>query len=120
MKPGDFPIGSPESRAAARMQLAHRHDNRKRVQFVANVWFPHPHEGGPKQDPARFHFGTWQECEDGSLFRMVYRPGGWLRPEESIPACPDCGALFEKENEYHGIVFYHASCWDLHDPDRAA
>jgi hypothetical protein len=101
------------------MQLAHRHDDRKRVEFVHNVCFPHPIDGR-EPDPTRFHFGTWQECEDGSLFRTVYCPGGWLKPGEPIPTCPDCGAPFEKDDEYPGIAFYHASCMDLHDPDRVA
>ena len=36
-KPGDFPIGSAESRAAARMLATSREDTRKRVQIVTNV-----------------------------------------------------------------------------------
>lgn len=77
-RPGDFPLGSPESRAAARMKLTHRHDNRKRVQFISNVCSPSPIDGSV-DDSTRFHFSAWLECEDGSLFRSVCWPGVWLK-----------------------------------------
>jgi hypothetical protein len=52
-KPGDFPIGSVESRAAMRLQLVNRRDVRKRVEFQTNVFFE------PGQDGMRFHFYPW-------------------------------------------------------------
>lgn len=69
-KPGDFPVGSPESRAAARMQLACRSDNRRRITIRTNV-------AGPENswidghDPSRDYVGDWQDCGD-VLVRFVY------------------------------------------------
>ena len=33
-KPGDFPVGSPASRAAARMLAQHRNDQRERLEII--------------------------------------------------------------------------------------
>jgi hypothetical protein len=101
------------------MKLAHRHDNRKRVQFISNVCSPSPTDGSV-DDSTRFHFSAWLECEDGSLFRTVCWPGVWLKLGAPVPTCPDCGAPFEKGDEHPDMVYYHASCVDLHDPDRAS
>jgi hypothetical protein len=38
--PGDFPIGSIESRAAMRLQLANRRDSRQRIEIVSNIARP--------------------------------------------------------------------------------
>lgn len=127
MKPGDFPIGSLESRAVARMQLAHRDDNRKHIQFIANVCIPDPEMGGRKSDPTRFHFGDWEECGDGSFFRVVHRPGGWLKPGDPVPVCPDCGMAFkEADDGFFGcdrtspeMIFVAANCMSKHDPGRS-
>lgn len=112
MKPGDFPIGSPESRAAARMRLFGWSDHRERIEVQHNI----PRPGA---DSARFHFGAWQNCQDGKLFRLVYVPHVWLKPREAVPACPDCGMLFEKTTESPDMVGYTASCMGQHDPERA-
>ena len=69
-KPGDFPIGSPESRAAARMLMRSRVDNRKRLQFITNTMLAH-HDGNPEP-----HVTPWIETLDGGLFRFVYAPNG--------------------------------------------
>ena len=110
MRPGDFPIGSPESRATARLQLTQRNANRKRLRFVSNVF-------RPGADNSRVDFAGWQECPNGTLFQMVYVPHVWLRPGESVPTCPDCGAPFKKTREYPGMVGFKASCMDEHDTE---
>ena len=71
-KPGDFPIGSPESRAAARMLMRSRVDNRKRFQFVTNVSFPDL--DGPPRDRSKPYVTPWTETGDGCLMRLVYVP----------------------------------------------
>jgi hypothetical protein len=83
MKPGDFPIGSPESRAAARMLVANRRDTRRRIEIVSNVHIPW-HSEGPAPDPwndEESHIGPWQDCVDGSLMRIVYIPTGMSEDE---------------------------------------
>ena len=77
MKPGDFPLGSPESRAAARMLAMSQQDTRKRVEIVTNVHMPCPGKG-PDPDPwndEEPHFGPWRDCGD-VLMRFVYVPDG--------------------------------------------
>lgn len=77
MKPGDFPLGSPESRAAARMLAASRWDTRKRIEIITNVHMPWRGEG-PDPDPwddEEPHIGPWRDCGD-VLMRFVYVPNG--------------------------------------------
>ena len=76
-RPGDFPIGSPESRAAARMLAANRQDTRKRIEIITNVRIPW-HAEGPAPDPwldDELHIGPWQDWGD-VLMRFVYVPDG--------------------------------------------
>ena len=112
MRPESFAIGSPESRAAARLQIARSKASRKRVRLVSNV--PRPGEAN-----SRVRFSNWQECKDGSLFQMVYVPHVWLKPEAAAPSCPDCGSPFKKTHEYRNIIGFAASCMDAHDPERS-
>ncbi len=111
--PGDFPIGSLESRAAARILLARRFESCKRRRIIWHI----PWEG---QDSSRVSFGEWQEWQDGTLAQWVYVPSVWLKPGEGIPTCPDCGAPFRKTREYPNMIAYEANCLDTHDPDRIA
>lgn len=108
--PEDFPIGSLESRAAARILLTRRVDSRKRTTVVVNV-------ARGIQDPSRVRFGPWQEWQDGSLCRFAYAPHVWLKTGDPAPACPDCGTPFKKTKEYPGMVGFQADCLDKHDPD---
>jgi hypothetical protein len=86
-RPGNFPIGSPESRAAARMLMGSRRDNRKRIQFVTNVSFP-DHDG-PPGDRSKLYVTPWTETQDGCLFRFVYVPNGTDdETEERLVATP--------------------------------
>jgi hypothetical protein len=111
--PGDFPIGSLESRAAARVLLARRFDSRKRLRIIWHI----PWAG---QDSSRASFGEWQEWQNGTLGQWVYVPSVWLKPGDEIPTCPDCGTPFKKTHEYPNIAGYQANCLAKHDPDRIA
>jgi hypothetical protein len=111
--PGDFPIGSLESRAAARILLARRFESCNRHRIIWHL----PRHG---QDASRVSFGEWQEWQDGTLGQWVYVPLIWLKPGEEIPTCPDCGTPFKKTSEYPNMLAYEANCLDIHDPDRIA
>jgi hypothetical protein len=111
MRPENFPIGSLESRAAARTHAARSKASRKRVRLVSNA--PRPGE-----DNSRTRFSNCQECKDGSLFQMVYVPHFWLKPGETAPNCPDCGSPFKKTREYPNLIGFEANCVDKHDPER--
>ena len=68
LKPGEYPLGSAQSRAAARALLERRFAGLRRIDVVSSV--PRPGgEGG-------IHIGTWIECDDGSLFRFSDLPPG--------------------------------------------
>ena len=49
LRPGDFPLGSALSRAAARLLMKERRDTRKRVTLISNVCRP----GGDENEPQR-------------------------------------------------------------------
>jgi hypothetical protein len=110
MRPENYPIGSPASRAAVRLQLARSKASRKRLRPVLSAPRPRP-------DSVLVHFGPWQECPDGTLFQMVYVPHVWLKPGDAAPTCPDCGTSFKKTNEYPRMVGFEASCASTHDPE---
>lgn len=67
LRPEDFPIGSPESRAAARAMLQTRESNIRRLQMVSAI-------PRPRQDNSRPHVGAWQPMSDGGFMRVVYVP----------------------------------------------
>jgi hypothetical protein len=76
LRPGDFPIGSPESRAAARMLAANRQNTRERIEFVSHLHEPWRGEGPePEGWNSELRIGPWQDCGD-TLFRFVYVPSG--------------------------------------------
>ena len=124
LRPEEFPLGSPESRAAARMVAANRKDRRRRIEFVSSVRIPW-HGGDSDPDPENLanwpegqpHFGPWRDFGE-TLFRDVYRPAVRLKPGEPIPSCSACGTPFQKEKDYPGMAYYAAACLDRHDPDR--
>jgi hypothetical protein len=73
-KPGDFPIGSPESRAAARMQAVNRQDTRSRVEYVSHLQRSWRGEGAEPQGWGKErHSGEWQGCGE-KLMRVVHEP----------------------------------------------
>src|SRR5690349_6968017 len=65
-RPGDFPLGSVESRAAARMLAGKREDTKKRIEVRTNVsrytWMgddPMPEDWG-----AQLRATPWNDCGD--------------------------------------------------------
>ena len=72
-KPGDFPIGSAFSRAAARMLLKNQRDTRKRIQLVTNVLFPNSFTDKQELEPTKPHTDGWQDFGE-VLMRVVYMP----------------------------------------------
>jgi hypothetical protein len=109
-KPGDFPIGSPESRAAARIRLASWDDRRKRMRIITNI-------PGRGVDNSRVHFGKWQKWHDNWSGQLVYCPHAWVKPGDAVPVCPDCGTPFEKTSDFVSMLGFSASCLDKHDPE---
>jgi hypothetical protein len=74
LRPEDFPLGSPESRAAARVRLDGRDGDSRRIEVISHI--PRPWTGsGP--EPADWNkvprFGPWRDCGD-VLVRVVYQP----------------------------------------------
>lgn len=64
--PGDFPLGSPESRAAARLRLEQMQDNRRNIEIISHI-------PRPGQDNTQPHASPWRQMQDG-LFRILYVP----------------------------------------------
>jgi hypothetical protein len=77
--PSDFLIGSPESRAVARMVVQRRAAQCKRLEMVTNVLF-HDHDE-TEPDPSKPHASPWQNTLDGGLMRMLYVPEGMTADE---------------------------------------
>jgi hypothetical protein len=73
LRPESFPLGSPESRAAARMFAEHRQDTRKRIQFVTNVRLPPERGFLEPEDSSKPWIGSSQDC-GATLMRFVYIP----------------------------------------------
>jgi hypothetical protein len=78
-KPGDYSIGSLESRAAARLQASRLSDSRRRIELVSNVCWP---DEDPK-DPTIPYATEWKECGD-VLMRLVYIPSHLMDEAESL------------------------------------
>ena len=75
-KPGDFPIGSALSRAAARMLLKNQQDTRRRIELVTNVLFARPNFAETQElDETKPHAFDWQDFGE-VLFRFVYVQNG--------------------------------------------
>jgi hypothetical protein len=110
MKPENFPVGSPESRAAARSLLIRRNGERKRLRIISSI-----PSGG--QDNSRIRFGRWQEWGEDTLAQLIYVPHVWVKPGEPLPSCRDCGTPFKRTKEYPNLVGYEANCFDKHDPE---
>ena len=120
LRPGDFPLGSALSRAAARLLVKERRDTRKRVAIVTNVLFPDPtSSNAQKLREMEPHVGPWQDFSE-TLMRMIYLPSVCLKPGQAIPICPGCGTPFEKKSEYANMISYEAGCLDLHDPEQVS
>ena len=69
-RPEEFPLGSPESRAAARAMLEAQERDVRRVSIILDA--PRPqHEGEPDTK-----VGPWYKTADGALMRTVIVPPG--------------------------------------------
>jgi hypothetical protein len=78
LKPGDFPLGSALSRAAARMLLNSQPDSRKRIEVITNVMFPDLN--GVLPDKAKPYATPWIG-DDKMLMRILYVPEGMSEEE---------------------------------------
>lgn len=112
LRPGDFPLGSLESRVTARMKLEKTIRTQRRETIVFHV--PRPH-----RDPMRYHFMGWSGDRETGFMRVVFAPSKWLNPADPVPVCPDCGKPFKKNQEVLGKISYFGDCLEVHDPDRA-
>jgi hypothetical protein len=65
--PGEFPLGSSQSRAAARMRLEQLKAARPRFELIHSI-------PRPRTDNSVVHEGEWVELDDGQLMRLVYLP----------------------------------------------
>jgi hypothetical protein len=118
MKPEDFPIGSPRSRAAARMVAERTRGARELLEIISHV--PRPLSAlPPGTNNSMPHAFPWQEMTDGGLMRIIYCPGEWRKiPVENIPLCSGCGAPFRKTgNQTGGFVCFEADCVSKHISD---
>lgn len=78
---GQYTLGSPQSRAAARGLLERRFATRRTADIVSSIPRPGSHE--------EIRIGTWIEKDDGSLFRFSTIPAGMTIEEaERIVAQP--------------------------------
>jgi len=68
-RPEEFPLGSPESRAAARAMLEVQERDVRRVQIILSVARPR-REGEPDTI-----VGPWYKTDDGTLMRVIRKPG---------------------------------------------
>ena len=66
-RPEEFPLGSMESRVAARAVLELRETQVRRVQIVHSV-------PRPCQDNSKPHVGAWIPMIEGASTRLVYIP----------------------------------------------
>ncbi len=116
LKVGDFPVGSLESRAAARVLSVQRRSKLTCLQFCHSVRGPWRGEGPEPPDVPRAN--PWVEG-DGKLLRVVYVPHVWIARENDAPICPECRAPYRKATDYPGypLVGYRADCVDKHIPD---
>ena len=115
-KPGDFPLGSPASRAAARLQAGRLSDSRRRIQIISNVILP---DEDPR-DPTIPHASEWRDCGD-SLMRMVYVPTQWEKsPAAPVPICRGCGTQYRKNEDHPGGTVFEAACVAKHISDWRA
>jgi len=100
--PGDFPVGSPESRAAARLLLSDRESARDRLEIISSI--PRPERNGHRNDKPRAT--PWTETPDGRLVRFLYVPQGMT--EESARKAVDSRGEMKIKAENYGTMFGRA------------
>jgi hypothetical protein len=64
LRPGDFPIGSIESRVAMRQSLENPNTRRLEIEIISNVRLLEEDESRPAR-------GSWNEFGDGIVLRFV-------------------------------------------------
>jgi hypothetical protein len=83
LKPGEYPLGSAQSRAAARTLLERRRVGRRRIEIISSI----PRPGGAEGEIC---IGDRIERPDGTLFRISSIPPGMTIEEaERIVSQPD-------------------------------
>ena|SRR5215472_5913344 len=110
-RPSDYPLGSPESRAAARMWLKNARDARPRFEIVTHIYHPNKDH----EDETIPHATGWSNWGD-KLMRMVYHPIQWEKfPTAPVPVCRGCGTPYRKrETDFPGMILYEANCVAKH------
>ena len=112
LQPGDFPLGSPRSRAAVRMQLVQIRKAQSRINLVLHI-------PRPELDPMRYHFMDWAGNSKIGFRRVVIAPLKRSDPGDPVPVCPDCGKPFRKSRQLSDSVCYVGDCLEVHDPEPA-
>jgi hypothetical protein len=90
VRPGNFPIGSLESLAAARMRHAYLKANSRLVRMISSI-------PRPGTDNSRVYFGELQKGDANTFGQQVYLPHVWVKPGEAVSTCLDCGTRFGKQ-----------------------
>jgi hypothetical protein len=86
-RPGDYALGSVESRAAARAAVEQRRASQKRRELVIICSIPRPnHENDPELDPIGPVVHDWHMANDGVLERICWIPPG-MTVEEAERIC---------------------------------
>jgi hypothetical protein len=66
-QPGNYPLGSAQSRAAARVRLERRFAARERGELIVSHYM---------LAPDQIRIGEWKEAWDGTLIRVSHLPKG--------------------------------------------
>lgn len=90
-KPGKFPLGSMQSRAAARALAGLKASSLRHIQFISGV-------PRPSRDNEKIHVGPRSKPHDGVTTQMIYLPRGekWP-PIDPSRIHPDCKERAEAE-----------------------
>lgn len=75
--PAEFPVGSVESRAAARAQLAEIENRTRKRQIILDM----PRRGGEEGGGGN-GVGPWWPDSDGGLVRVIVAPVGEMSKDE--------------------------------------
>ena len=120
---GDFPLSSPESRAAARMLATNRWDTRKRGENVYYILKDLPSSWRGDRPPTWKGVpcaGSWEEDKHG-VHRSLYIPVHWERSgfAGEAPVCTDCGTPYRRIEGWRdsGWIGFVADCLRRHVPD---
>jgi hypothetical protein len=97
-RPGDYALGSVESRAAVRAAVEQRRASQKRRELVIISSVPRPnYENDPDFDPMGPIVHDWQMADDGVLERVCWIPPG-MTVEEAEGICAEQKARRSKRS----------------------